>query len=88
MGETQKSTIGTSEGDALSPILFIIYLDAALKEYWWEVFGSPDTVKFLYCMYADDTDFISSLYSDNQYIKVTLPIILEKWNLFMNLGKT
>lgn len=39
-------------------------------------------------MYADDVDFISSLYSDNQYIKVTLPIILERWNLFMKLGKT
>jgi retron-type reverse transcriptase len=76
-----KSTanIGTPQGDALSPILFIIYLDAALKEYW-EEYGKPDTPQYQYCMYADDT-------SDHFFTKLYLPDVLKKWNLQMNLRK-
>ncbi len=38
-------------------------------------------------MYADDADFISTIYADHQYITVTLLIALERWNSYMNLGK-
>jgi hypothetical protein len=87
LSQKSNANIGTPQGDALSPILFIIYLDAALKEYW-EEYGMPDTPHYQYCMYADDTDFISTLYADHFFTKIYLPDILKKWNLQMNLGKT
>ena len=87
LGQTNKANLGTPQGDALSPVLFIIYLDAALKEYW-EEYGYPDTPQYQYCMYADDTDFISTLYADHFFTKIYLPLTLQRWNLKMNVGKT
>lgn len=81
-GPISISTIGAPQGDALSPILFIIYLDAALKEYWTK-FGSG----WFYILYAKDTDFISTIYTDRDYIKVTLSVTFKKWNISMNIGK-
>lgn len=40
-------------------------------------------------MYADDADFISTVYTENLITKLLLlPEILKRWNLQMNHGKT
>ena len=68
-GQYTRSTIGTPQGDALSPILFIIYLvDAVINEYWHKC-GQLDYADFLYCMYADDTDFISTVYTQKTLLQ-------------------
>lgn len=44
---------------------------------------------YLYCMYADDTDFISSfLYADQFITQLKLLEVLKRYNLKVNLAKT
>ncbi len=85
VSKTSTADIGApQQGDELLPVLFIIYLDAALKKYWY-VYGKPDTPQYQYCMCADNTNFISTLYADHFFAKLYLPDILKKWNLKMNI---
>ena len=53
-----RSNIGTPQGDSISPILFTIYLEKALREIRavLEVDIEPNEIE-----YADDVDFISSI---------------------------
>ena len=83
---------GTPQGDSLSPVLFTIYLEAALREVRNRLPPRPDRdVQLLLpgeSEYADDVDFIST---DQKYLKDCLPTIsssLAEWNLKMNEGKT
>ena len=73
MTEPFQSNIGSPQGDGLSPLLFAIYLEAAIRELrasspqrpqMDELCGLPE-----YAMYADDTDFISTCgkYLDEVY---------------------
>ena len=77
-----NSNIGTPQGDSLSPVLFVIYLEAALRELRQKLDKSmaPDEVA-----YADDVDFISrNVHQDVQLIQDTL----SKYNLKVNADKT
>ena len=77
-----RSNIGTPQGDSISPILFTIYLEKALREIRavLEVDIEPNEIE-----YADDVDFISS----KGYIDLDKIIpIMEKYNLFINKDKT
>ena len=81
------SNVGTPQGDSLSPVLFIIYLEHALKEVR-ETFPEPKT-KFEEHIpneiaYADDVDFISHEYADVRKIEDTL----KKYQLKVNTDKT
>ena len=84
---TFNSNIGTPQGDSLSPVLFIIYLEHALKDarlllatpshqYHQEI---PNELA-----YADDVDFIGQEYADINSIQQTL----ERHNLKVNADKT
>ena len=55
------TSIGTPVGDSLSPVLFIVYLDAALRDLRSRLLMRPltDANLPLDVEYADDTDFIS-----------------------------
>ncbi len=89
-GEKFNTTIGTPQGDSLSPLLFILYLEAVMRKYREELIPLPEDGEFyLETKYADDCDFISHHTPDNNFITETLlPAHLAKYNLKMNPDKT
>ena len=81
------SNVGTPQGDSLSPVLFVVYLEHALKEvrttlprpivkYEKEI---PNEIA-----YADDVDFIGQDYVNINEIQETL----HKYQLKVNTDKT
>jgi exonuclease III len=86
-GPSFATTIGTPQGDALSPIIFIVYLELALQDYYRQhpraLQPGEDTTH-----YADDTDFISLQLTTNEYIQQHLPAALQRYNLQMNPDKS
>jgi hypothetical protein len=91
MGEKFSTTIGTPQGDGLSPILFTIYLEAAMRELRKDCqVTSLDPKKTFYMetLYADDTDFISDDSKVIDVIKANVKATFQKFNLKVNEGKT
>ena len=84
-----KTTIGSPQGDSLSPIIFTVYLECALRQLRPKI-KRPISDKLLppEVIYADDTDFISTSKVCLQNIKNNAPEILGKWCLKVNDGKT
>ena len=87
-----QSTIGSPQGDGLSPLLFAIYLEAALRELRERGPKRPELDVILglpeYAIYADDTDFIStcSVYLD--LVQQAVGPIFVEFNLLVNVDKT
>lgn len=87
-----QTNIGTPQGDCLSPVLFIIYLDAALREITRAMPNAPsldNTIGLPFkTAYADDVDIISTSPS---HLAVCLDVLEKKlleWNLILNKSKT
>jgi hypothetical protein len=84
-----ETNIGAPQGDSLSPVLFIIYLELAMREIRAacprpiEDQSLPNEI-----IYADDTDFISTSCQVIEEIEPTAKIILGEHNLSMNTDKT
>ena len=72
------STIGTPQGDSLSPVLFTVYLEAALRDLRSRLPPRPpaDARLPLDVEYADDIDFIS--YS-RPYLNEIERIVQKGW---------
>ena len=88
LSEAFLTTIGTPQGDGLSPILFAIYLESAL----WEVRRlaeekRPLEDKVLEALYADDSDFISIDPSFLKFLEELIPPTIERYNLKANANK-
>ena len=93
-----KTTIGTPQGDALSPILFIIYLEMAFRYHkehfdatYANILHTPEARPSIIqedIEYADDTDFIDQQPVINLFRCAILPDDLKRFNLQMNAEKT
>ncbi|KAK3701307.1 hypothetical protein RRG08_066799 [Elysia crispata] len=81
------SNIGTPQGDSLSPVLFSVYLENALKEVR-TILPRPtnELEKTLptEIAYADDVDFVGLNFVDTEEVQNTL----HKYNLLVNIDKT
>ena len=84
------TTIDTPQGDSLSPVLFTVYLEAALRDLRSRLPMRPpeDAVLPLDVEYADDTDFISTSRSFLDDIERIAPPCLAEWSLTINGSKT
>ena len=91
-----QSNQGVPQGDSLSPVLFTVYLEAALKDLRSKLstlkannrtlenhHNIPDEV-----IYADDTDFVCESAQLAEIIEDIAPQHLAAWNLQMNPDKT
>ena len=84
------STIGTPQGDSLSPVLFTVYLEAALHDIRSCLPPRPpaDARLPLDMEYADDIDFISYSRPYLNEIERIAPGCLAEWSLQINTAKT
>ena len=84
-GATRKnsfiSNIGTPQGDSLSPVLFVIYLEHALQG----IRNIDETPLPTEICYADDVDFISTTPRDNI---IEVENHLAQFDLMVNKDKT
>ena len=100
LGSTFPSTIGVPQGDALSPILFVIYLQGALNELMEKLRTKHGLTQIYRIIYADDADFIveefidpnnesTTIHSkDLEIVEQEAAQIFLRWNLKVNLSKT
>ncbi|GFS25950.1 very-long-chain enoyl-CoA reductase [Elysia marginata] len=85
-GKPFISNVGTPQGDSLSPVLFIIYLEHALRDIRTNISPPTDIERLLprEVAYADDVDFVSL-----EFVKVEeVQKALERHRLFVNVDKT
>ena len=86
---TFATTNERPQGDSLSPVLFTIYLEAALRDLRSRLPSRPpaDTALPLDVEYADDTDFVSTSRPFLNTIKRIAPACLAEWSLLINAAK-
>ena len=87
-----KTDRGTPQGDSLSPVLFIVYLEAALRDVRNILPIRPQLDIDLHLptdtSYADDVDFLSSRGTDFQSCLPVIGDTLKQWDLTVNSAKT
>ncbi len=89
LSEPFDTNLGAPQGDSLSPVLFIIYLELAMKQLRAARTRPPhDLTLPAEAIYADDTDFISSSAEDIATIEPQAKSSLGAWNLSVNTDKT
>ena len=89
-GSTFATTIGTPQGDSLSPVLFVIYPEAALRDLRHNLPQLPreDINMPKYIAYADDVDYIRNSNAFLDEVQRLAPGCLLKWHLIINESKT
>jgi hypothetical protein len=85
------TTIGTPQGDGLSPILFAIYLESALREVRSQASNWPRSIDDaglpLEAIYADDCDFLSTSLDYLQKLENIIPPTIGRYKLMANASK-
>ena len=79
--------VGSPQGDGLSPTLFIIYLEAALREVR-EALVIKTHKHPSELAYADDVDFVFGTVEEALGNHDIIAKTLSKWNLIVNKSKT
>ena len=84
------STIGSPQGDGLSPILFAIYLEAAVRALHERCPPRSDVDANLpqNAIYADDTDFISLDCEYLDRVQLVVGPVFGAFDLIVNVDKT
>ena len=84
-----QTTIGTPQGDGLSPVLFAVYLERALREVRTAAPPLPkeDTGLPREAIYADDTDFFSTDINYLKQLEANIPPTIGAYNLAANANK-
>ena len=80
---TFNTTIGTPQGDSLSPVLFIVYLEAALRDLRLMLPQRPQTDIDLPLdiAYADAVDFVRHSCAFLNQVESIAPTCLRHWFL-------
>ncbi|XP_065189571.1 uncharacterized protein LOC135820187 [Sycon ciliatum] len=90
--ESADTTIGTPQGDSLSPVLFVVYLEAALRDVRSTATArarpSSDLGLPFEIAYADDADFISTESGCLGDLEPVIGDVLDGWALKVNPDKT
>lgn len=87
ISETFDTNVGVPQGDSLSPVLFVIYLEAAMRDLS-ESIGTEYHLLPSMIAYADDCNFNTTNLMLVDTIQADTPDVLSKWNLKMNSLKS
>jgi len=93
LSDAFETTVGTPQGDGLSPILFVIYLESALREVRKRIAQQgitrpqDDNKMPKETIYADDCDFFSSSESYLKYLEEIIPPTIKEFDLMANPSK-
>ena len=84
------TTKGIPQGDGLSPVLFTVYLEAALRDLRSSLPPRPTADAQIppETAYADDADFISTSHTYLRQLLALAEDIFDKWDLKVNVSKT
>ena len=89
LSKSFATDIGAPQDDCLSPVLFVIYLELALKQIRSKCpRPEEDNAVPHEVLFADDTDFISTSKDVISAIEPAAEVILKSWNLSVNREKT
>ena len=87
LGEGFNSYVGICQGDCLSAVLFILYLSNAFSNNLQETSAAEQLKALLDIFYAYDLTYVTLMSTSRKDIKEDTPRKLERYNLFVNLGK-
>jgi hypothetical protein len=85
LGETFQTIQGTPQGDSLSPVLFTIYLEGAMRYLKQRINYDPNNLE---TCYADDVDFINDKEELNRLLEPLIKEHFTPWGLKVNDNKT
>ena len=80
------SNHGTPQGDALSPFLFVVYLEAVLRDLCLHLEISMRELNAI--VFADDVDFIHHDPTRLEHILLVAERVFRAWSLTINVSKT
>ena len=87
LGKQFKTVLGTPQGDSLSPVLFTIYLEGAMRAFRTQAHYKISE-KILDTCYADDVDFVNTSRAENANTLDTISELFPQYGLIVNAGKT